>query len=255
LGARPGARARPLLANDVREPDGAVRRIPGAWNDSVPRAALEAHFGRGLLAIANRLPNFARVYDTAERILPREHHARKVDGHEAQRELLRLAGRAMGIAAAADLADYYRMPIGEARPRLAELVEAGDLRKVQVEGWERAGLSRSRGARAAVDRRREPALPLRSGGLVSPPRGAPLSIRIPHRDLRAAAAAPLGLLRASFSVGRAPGGARGSEGRSERRTGCACSPPTWSLAPIPARWRRRWPVNWRFGRDGWTWIR
>jgi len=126
----------PLLANDVPEPDGAVRRIPGAWNDSVPRAALEAHFGRGLLAIANRLPNFARVYDTAERILPREHHARKVDRHEAQRELLRLAGRAMGVAAAADLADYYRMPIGEARPRLAELVEAGDLRKVQVERWD-----------------------------------------------------------------------------------------------------------------------
>jgi uncharacterized protein YcaQ len=58
-----------------------------------------------------------------------------VDREDAQRELLRLAGRALGIAAAADLADYYRMAIGEARPRLAELVEAGELREVRVEGW------------------------------------------------------------------------------------------------------------------------
>jgi uncharacterized protein YcaQ len=125
----------PLVAGDLREPDGAMRRIPGAWFGSVPRAALEAHFGRGLLGIADRRPNFARAYDMAERIVPPQHHARRVDREDAQRELLRLAGRALGIAAAADLADYYRMPIGEARPRLAELVEAGDLREVRVEGW------------------------------------------------------------------------------------------------------------------------
>jgi uncharacterized protein YcaQ len=125
----------PLLANDLREPDGSMRRIPGAWIGTVPRAALEAHFGRGLLGIADRRPNFARAYDLAERIVPPQHHARQVDREDAKRELLRLAGRALGIAAAADLADYYRMPIRDARPRLAELVEAGDLREVRVEGW------------------------------------------------------------------------------------------------------------------------
>jgi uncharacterized protein YcaQ len=125
----------PLVAGDLREPDGAMRRIPGAWFGSVPRAALEAHFGRGRLGIADRRPNFARAYDLAERIVPPQHHARRVDREDAQRELLRLAGCALGIAAAADLADYYRMPISEARPRLAELVEAGDLREVRVEGW------------------------------------------------------------------------------------------------------------------------
>jgi len=36
---------------------------------------------------------------------------------------------------AGDLADYYRMPIREARPRIAELVEAGELRQVAVAGW------------------------------------------------------------------------------------------------------------------------
>src|ERR1022692_3926180 len=117
----------PLVAGDLREPDGAMRRIPGAWFGSVPRAALEAHFGRGRLGIADRRPNFARAYDLAERTAPPQHHARRVDREDAQRELLRLAGCALGIAAAADLADYYRMPISEARPRLAEPVEAASL--------------------------------------------------------------------------------------------------------------------------------
>ena len=125
----------PLVADDLREPDGTMRRIPGAWIGTVPRAALEAHFGRGLLGIADRRPNFARAYDMAERIVPPRHHTRQVDREDAQRELLRLAGRALGIATAADLADYYRMPVREARPRLAELVEAGDLRATRVEGW------------------------------------------------------------------------------------------------------------------------
>jgi uncharacterized protein len=48
---------------------------------------------------------------------------------------LRLAARAHGIGTADDLADYYRMPVRDARPRLAELVDAGDLRLAKVEGW------------------------------------------------------------------------------------------------------------------------
>ena len=58
-----------------------------------------------------------------------------VDEPEAQRELLRRAARAHGVGSARDLADYWRMPIGDARPRLAELVETGELRQVEVEGW------------------------------------------------------------------------------------------------------------------------
>jgi uncharacterized protein YcaQ len=124
----------PLTAEDLPAPDDGSRRIPGAWV-TVPRAVLEAHFGRGLLAVADRRPNFARAFDLAERLLPPEHHGRQVGLEEAQRELLRLAARSHGIGTAADLADYYRMSIREARPRLAELVEAGELREVRVEGW------------------------------------------------------------------------------------------------------------------------
>jgi uncharacterized protein YcaQ len=96
---------------------------------------LEAHFGQGALAVSERRSNFARVYDLAERVLPPEHYRCEVTREEAQRELLRLAARAHGLGTAADLADYYRMPIRQARERIAELVEAGELREVQVEGW------------------------------------------------------------------------------------------------------------------------
>ena len=128
-----------LTADDLAGPDGVDRRIPGAWHGSVPRAVLEAHFGRGLLAVADRRPNFARAYDLAERVLPGEHHGRQVNREEAQRELLRTAASACGIAAGTDLADYFRMSIREARPRIAELVETGELREVKVEGWREPG--------------------------------------------------------------------------------------------------------------------
>jgi len=123
-----------LTSTEVSDPDGAAHRIPGCWH-SVPRATLEAHFGRGLLAVADRRANFARAYDLPERVLRAEHLERRVEHDDAQRELLRQAGRALGIATADDLADYHRMPMSEVRPRLAELVESGDLREVRVEGW------------------------------------------------------------------------------------------------------------------------
>jgi uncharacterized protein YcaQ len=125
----------PLSADDLPDPDGTSRRLPGTWVGTVPRAVLEAHFGRGLLAVADRRPNFARVFDLAERLIPAEHHRRTVGSEEAQRELLRQAARAHGVGTASDLADYFRMPVREARPRLAELVAAGQLRAARVEGW------------------------------------------------------------------------------------------------------------------------
>jgi uncharacterized protein YcaQ len=48
---------------------------------------------------------------------------------------LALAARAHGVGTAADLANYYHMPVRDARPRLQELIEAGTIREVKVEGW------------------------------------------------------------------------------------------------------------------------
>jgi uncharacterized protein len=125
----------PLTADDLPEPEGVPRRVPGSWLGTVPRVVLEAHFGRGALAVAERRAGFVRAYDLSDRVVPAAHHVREVGREEAERELLRRAARAHGIAAAADLADYYRMPIRESRPRLRELVEAGELVETRVEGW------------------------------------------------------------------------------------------------------------------------
>ena len=44
----------------------------------------------------------------------------------------------MGVATAADLRDYFRLPLADARDRVAELVEAGELTPVAVKGWRHA---------------------------------------------------------------------------------------------------------------------
>lgn len=126
----------PLGAHDLPDaPAGAADSLRHAWMGTFQRGVLEAQFGRGVLASANRLRNFVRTYDLAERRIPAEHFTRSPQPDEAAQELLRLAARAHGVGTAADLADYYRMNIREARQSLAELAAAGELERVRVEGW------------------------------------------------------------------------------------------------------------------------
>ncbi len=144
----------PLAAEDLHHPEGAERRLPQAWFGTIPRATLEAGLGRGLLAVAGRRRNLAREYDLAERVVPAGPLGRRVAPDEARRALLAIAARAHGVGTARDLADYFRMPAAEARPRLAELCEEGTLRPVLVEGWREPALLH---ARAVLPRRLEAA--------------------------------------------------------------------------------------------------
>jgi uncharacterized protein YcaQ len=123
-----------LTASDLPQVPG-PRRKPGDWHRSIPRRALEFHFARGDLAIAERRSNFQRVYDLAERVIPAEYRCRALPREEARRELLQQAARALGIATLQDLADYYRMTARDAAPRLAELEEEGAVRRIEVDGW------------------------------------------------------------------------------------------------------------------------
>lgn len=125
----------PLTSRDLPQVPGPKRR-PGDWHRSVPRAALEYHFGFGKIAVKQRLSNFQRVYDLAERLIEPNHFGAELPLEDQRRELLRLAGHASGIATVLDLADYYRMTARDAAPRVQELVEAGELEEVAVEGWE-----------------------------------------------------------------------------------------------------------------------
>jgi uncharacterized protein YcaQ len=113
----------------------APKREAGQWHRSVPRWALEYHFGLGQLAVRDRLENFQRVYDLPERLIDDQHRLHKLDDNSAKRELLRRAARAYGVATAKDLADYYRMKTGDALPRIGELVEEGVLTEVRVGDW------------------------------------------------------------------------------------------------------------------------
>jgi len=132
----------PLTAADVPEPDGTRGSARGWWGWSVTKTTLEGLFASGDLAIAGRRSaGFARLYDLAERVVPQPRRGRDIAHDEARREMLRLAARAHGLGTATDLADYYRMPIGEARRLLQDLAGSGELREVRVQGWrERAYL-------------------------------------------------------------------------------------------------------------------
>jgi len=123
-----------LICGDLPPVPGPERK-PGDWHRSVPRWALEYHFGFGRVAVANRLKNFQRVYDLSHRLIDEPHYSNGSDRHEAQRILLGRAAKSCGVATLHDLADYYRMSPREARPRVAELVEQGLLTEVAVEGW------------------------------------------------------------------------------------------------------------------------
>ncbi len=111
------------------------KRKPGDWHRSVPRWALEHHFGKGNLVVRERLKNFQRVYDLPERIIEERYCNQPVQQIDAERELLRKASNSLGIATARDLADYYRMTVRDAAPRLKELVEEGALTELSVDGW------------------------------------------------------------------------------------------------------------------------
>ena len=143
--ARFGRERRPYIEEVLRriERDGPVtggdfaegRREAGWWNWSDGKRALEWLFWGGEITTRTRR-GFERVYDLTERVLPPAVVSAPTPTEPAaHRELLRVAGRALGVATETDLRDYFRMPVAETRARLAELVEAGEMQPVTVAGW------------------------------------------------------------------------------------------------------------------------
>jgi uncharacterized protein YcaQ len=121
----------PLAASDFER-----GKASGWWAWSDAKRALEWLFWAGRITTAARRRSFERVYDLPERVLPAALLALPTpDGKDARRSLLDRAGRALGIATAGDLRDYFRLSPADALPRIAELAEAGTLIPVAVEGW------------------------------------------------------------------------------------------------------------------------
>ena len=81
--------------------------------------------------------DFARVYDTPERVLPEKIlQMPTLSETDARKDLLVRAMRAQGVATLRDLADYYRQKPAVVKPLVSELVEQGVLREVAVDGWQ-----------------------------------------------------------------------------------------------------------------------
>jgi uncharacterized protein len=115
--------------------ESAGRRKGGWWGWSEGKIALEYLFWSGQVTTQARR-GFERVYDLTERVLPRAViDAPTPSLADGQRELLRIAGVALGVATERDLRDYFRIGPADAKARIVELVESQDLLPVQVEGW------------------------------------------------------------------------------------------------------------------------
>lgn len=105
------------------------------WDWSAEKLALEWLFAAGEVTVAGRR-GFERLYDLPERVIPAAIlQQRMPDEAEAQRELLLHAAGALGVGTEKDLRDYFRLSPTDARPRLAELVEAGQLQMCEVVDW------------------------------------------------------------------------------------------------------------------------
>ena len=115
------------------------------WDWDEAKTALEYLFLTGELMSCARGSDFARVYDTPERVLPKKIlQLPSLSETDARKQLLVRSARAQGVATLRDLADYYRQKPAVVKPLVNELVEQGELRAVAVDDWaEKAFVHRS----------------------------------------------------------------------------------------------------------------
>ena len=141
----------PIAASELET---RAKRKAGWWEWSDAKTAIEWLFWSGQVASARRR-GFERLYDLPERVIPPAILARPTPPEaDAQRALVELAARALGIATEADLRDYFRLRPAPARAAIAALVEAGVLVPTAVEGWRNAAYlhAAARGAPVAPER-------------------------------------------------------------------------------------------------------
>ena len=121
----------PLLVNEL-EPQGRANR--GEWWDwSETKQAVEMLFATGEVVSAGR-ERFMRRYALASEQLP-AHALAETPRDDAQAALVEIASRALGVGTLADLADYHRLPLKDARAAVARLEAEGTLVPATVDGW------------------------------------------------------------------------------------------------------------------------
>jgi uncharacterized protein YcaQ len=126
----------PLVAGDIEHD--ANRRTGPWWGWSDVKRGLEFLFYFGEVTTAGR-QRFQRRYALTADTLDTRILDRRIPAPEARRELVRRAAKALGVATAADLADYYRIGTTAALPAIRDLEDSGELIPVAVRGWEKGG--------------------------------------------------------------------------------------------------------------------
>jgi uncharacterized protein YcaQ len=116
-------------------------RAPGGWwGWKDEKRWLEALFARGELMVSHR-ERFQRVYDLSERVIARLRRVAPETAPPADLNstLILRAIKALGIAQACWIADYYRTRPRHTDRDLESLVSEGDLIRVDVQGWDAPG--------------------------------------------------------------------------------------------------------------------
>jgi len=133
----------------------------GTWWDWKPeKRMLESLFTAGELMIRRR-DRFQRIYDLRERVLASWSDDQLPPADEVDRALALRAVRAMGVAKARWVADYYRTSKTATKLLPARLARSGELHEVAVEGWKEPGYvhpDHLPAARAAAEGRLKPTL-------------------------------------------------------------------------------------------------
>ncbi|MBC9033617.1 YcaQ family DNA glycosylase [Sphingomonas sp. JC676] len=122
----------PLAASDFENGKGQG----GWWGWSDTKLALEYLFWAGRITTATRRASFERIYDLTERVIPSAVlDLPTLDAMTAQRALVERSARALGVATASDLRDYFRLKPEEGRAAIEALAEEGVLVPAEVKGW------------------------------------------------------------------------------------------------------------------------
>ena len=201
----------------------------GMWNWKPAKAMLERLWNHGVLVIAGR-QGFQRVYDLAERVIPRAQLDAPVPSeHEALRTLAEQAVRARGALTEAGIegtlaAEGQRLPHQTRRRR----ARRGGTSSTAARGRRRRGRAgrRRRRARPARGARRRAALAVRQPALGPPVRATDPRLRPPDRGLQARARSGSTATTSSRSCAATGSSAAPISSRSGRKAASSSAPST-----------------------------
>lgn len=146
-----------LTAGQLSDP----RRRDGEWWDrrSIGRIALEVMFETGEV-MGWRLPNFERVYDLPERVLPKAVlDAPTPSVEDAHRDLALIVATTLGVATVTDIATHLYLRVDRVQRAVEAHVAAGAMTRVQVDGWKKPAFVVTNAKRTRVTRTEGALLP------------------------------------------------------------------------------------------------